>query len=111
MPVLTDALLSLFIDRAARRRLRRVRERQRLARRLREVGLIDREAQAAQLGAQARHVGESRRRDSRGALIDQAKRITRQRQDALSELDPAQRARLRDLAQSLMMPGSGKDGG
>ncbi len=110
MPVLADAVLSLFLDKASRRHLRRIRERQRLARRLREVGLIDRDAQAAQLTAQARHLGEAARRDSRQALLDRARRIARERQDALAGLDPGQREKLRALAQSLMAPGGKTDG-
>ncbi|GAB6054199.1 hypothetical protein JCM17960_30190 [Magnetospira thiophila] len=103
MAFFSDALLSLFMDKDARRELRKVRLRQGIARRLRQVGLIDREAQVAQLRAQNRQQAQ----DSRSDLIAQAKKIRHKQQDLFKELSPEQRAKLRLLAQTMMGPPPG----
>ncbi|CCQ74097.1 hypothetical protein [Magnetospira sp. QH-2] len=106
MAFLSDALLSLFMEKEARRELRKVRARQDIARRLRSVGLVDRETQIAQLRAQ----GGQKAQESRSNLIAQAKKIRNKRQDVFNELSPEQKEKLRTLAQTMMGVG-GEDKG
>lgn len=105
MPLIADAVLSIFLNREARRELHRVRARQKMLRRLRQIGLIDREALLGQLRLQARLVQATeseRSRTGRAALIEQAKHIRRSKQGVFDELDPEQRRKLRKLAQTVM---------